>query len=77
MRKLIVWLIVSSLIASLIWLFVNPGWEPIVTSIGIVISLVTILYKANESHLPSKMIQKGGRKSTNIQGRGNINVKIK
>lgn len=66
---------IIALIASLIWLMTNQSLEPLITAIGLIASLITIIYSSNKDST-NRLIQKGGRKSTNYQAGGNINVKI-
>ena len=76
MKKTLIILNTAALIGSLIWLMTDKSWEPLVTSIGLVASLITLLYSSDKSQAVS-MKQKGGEKSTNYQAGETINVNMK
>lgn len=76
MKKTLIILNIAALIGSLIWLMTDKSWEPLVTSIGLVASLITLLYSSDKSQAVS-MKQKGGKKSTNYQAGETINVNMK
>jgi len=73
-KKIIIILNVVSLIASLIWLMVDHSWEPLVTSLGLIISLITLIYNDRQDQSGTKMNQKGGKNSTNYQAAGDIKI---
>ena len=73
MKKTLIILNIAALIAALIWLKVESGWEPLITSIGLVGALIAQIYSNNKSDENVKMTQKGGKKSKNYQAKGDIN----
>lgn len=73
-KSILIILNVAGLIGSLIWLMVNPGWEPVVTSIGLVATLIAQINSGGDEKRNLKMRQKGGKRSTNYQSGGDINV---
>jgi hypothetical protein len=65
---------IASLLGSLVWLFRAPDWEPLVTSIGLIASLIALIYKDSDGPTSPKMKQKGGDNSRNYQSQGNITI---
>ncbi len=76
MKKTLIILNIVALIASLIWLMTDRSLEPLITSIGLIASLITLIYRSDNGSGIS-MKQKGGKKSTNYQAGDTINVKMK
>jgi hypothetical protein len=76
MKKTLIILNIVALIASLIWLMTDRSLEPLISTIGLIASLITLLYNSDKSSGIS-MKQKGGKKSTNYQAGDTINVKMK
>ncbi len=75
-RLALIILNIAGLLGSLIWLLTNPGWEPLVVSIGLIISLITQLYIGRSTNGGKTIMkQKGGKESTNYQSKGDINIK--
>lgn len=75
-KKTLIILNIVALIASLIWLMTDRSLEPLISTIGLIASLITLLYNSDKSSGIS-MKQKGGEKSTNYQAGDTINVKMK
>ncbi|WP_211318040.1 hypothetical protein [Pontibacter mucosus] len=74
MKKILIILNIVALLASLIWLMTNQDWEPLVTSLGLLSSLITLVYSNSEEKGKIKMKQKGGSNSKNYQSVGDINI---
>ncbi|SOE22260.1 hypothetical protein SAMN06298216_2707 [Spirosomataceae bacterium TFI 002] len=72
-KKTLILLNIVALIAALIWLFVSPDWEPLVTSLGLISSLIVLVQKKSENG-NIQMTQKGGKGSVNYQSSGDINI---
>lgn len=73
MKKTLIILNIAGLIGTLIWLMSESGWEPLITSIGLVGTLIAQLAN-NKSGDSVKMSQKGGKNSTNYQAKGDIKI---
>jgi hypothetical protein len=76
MKQTLIILNIAGLLGSLIWLMTSPGWEPLVTSIGLVAALIALLYSGGQGGDKTSMKQKGGKGSTNYQSGQDINIKI-
>jgi hypothetical protein len=63
----------AAIISAVIWLISKPDWEPLVTTIGLLIGLIVQLF-SNNSGGGAKMKQKGGKRSTNYQAGGDITI---
>lgn len=63
---------IAGLLASLLWLYSKPGWDSIVTLIGLIASLITLLFTRRKDRIILK--QKGGKGSTNYQSKGDITI---
>lgn len=74
-NKLLIVLNIAGLLGSLIWLMVAKDWEPLVTSIGLIATLVSLLYSNNQIEKRVKMNQKGGKNSSNYQSGRDINIR--
>jgi hypothetical protein len=73
-KKVLVTLNIASLLGTLVWLMIEHSWEPLVTSIGLIGSLIALIF-SNTSNKPGiEMSQKGGKKSNNYQSGGDINI---
>lgn len=66
---------ILSLIGALIWLMIDQSLEPFVTSIGLVGSLIALVYSNNSNGANINMKQKGGKNSKNYQSGRDINIK--
>jgi len=77
MKKTLIILNIAGLLGALIWLMTSPGWEPLVTTIGLVAALIALLYNGGQRGDKTRMTQKGGKGSTNYQAKGDITVNIK
>jgi hypothetical protein len=77
-RTILIILNTAGLLGSLIWLLTKPEWEPLVTCIGLIGTLIAQVY-AGKSDNGDKTImkQKGGKGSTNYQSKGDININTK
>lgn len=77
-RTILIILNLAGLLGSLIWLLTKPEWEPLVTCIGLIATLVTQLYSGKETNANQTIMkQKGGKGSTNYQSNGDININDK
>lgn len=72
-NKILILLNILALIAAIIWLFFSPDWEPLVTSLGLISSLI-VLVRKNSENGNIQMTQKGGKGSVNYQSSGDINI---
>jgi 1,4-dihydroxy-2-naphthoate octaprenyltransferase len=70
-KKIIIILNIFAFLASLIWLIIEQTWEPLISTIGLIATLISLLYSNDDNK--STMKQKGGKKSTNYQAGGDIN----
>ena len=71
MKRILLILTIICIIGSLIWLAIEPGMEPMISTISFIIGLIALIYADNNS---STMKQKGGRNSTNYQSSRDINI---
>lgn len=71
-NKILIILNILGIIGCLIWLMTEKSWEPLVTTIGLIGSLIALIYSKNSNSISMK--QKGGKKSTNYQSGGDINI---
>jgi 1,4-dihydroxy-2-naphthoate octaprenyltransferase len=74
MKNILIIINIAGFIGALIWLMVDSGWEPLVTSIGLVGALIAQIYNSRNSEGNVKMSQKGGKNSKNFQSKGDINI---
>ncbi|MEW7292124.1 hypothetical protein [Aquimarina sp. 2304DJ70-9] len=74
MKKTLIILNIISLIAALIWLISERTWEPLVTSLGLIGSLITLIYSNSNAGRNIELYQKGGDKSKNYQSARDINI---
>lgn len=74
MKQTLIILNIAGLLGALIWLMTSPGWEPLVTTIGLVAALIALLYSGGQGGDKTRMTQKGGKGSTNYQAKGDITV---
>ncbi len=77
MKKILIILNIASLIGTLIWLMQEKSWEPLVTSLGLIGSLIALIYSNSSSLTRVKMKQKGGKKSKSYQSAGNMTINNK
>ena len=75
-KWVLVLLNVLGIVGALAWLIIERSSEPIVTGIGLIGSLISLIYYNNGGE-SLKMKQKGGSGSTNYQIRGDININRK
>ena len=66
---------ILGIIGSLIWLMTNSSWESIVTTIGLIGSLIALLYSKANNNSRITMKQKSGKNSRNYQSGRDINIK--
>ncbi len=71
-KNILIILNIAGLIGSLIWLMVNPSWEPLITAIGLIGALIAQLKSGNGNIINMK--QKGGKGSTNYQSGRDIHI---
>jgi hypothetical protein len=77
-RKVLIVLNIAGLLGALIWLFTQPEWEPLVTSIGLIATLVAQLFSTKGKNGDNVIMkQKGGKGSKNYQSKGDININTK
>jgi hypothetical protein len=75
--KLIIIIInIATIIASSFWVWTSKSLESIVTTLGLIGTLITLFYKFNDGK-NIKLNQKGGKKSNNYQAAETINIEIK
>jgi hypothetical protein len=74
MKKILIILNIASLIGALIWLMSEKSWEPLVTSLGLIGSLIALIYSNYQTGDNIKMKQKGGKNSKNYQSARDINI---
>lgn len=77
MKKALIILDILCIIGSLIWLMIDKSIEPLISTISFIAGLIALLYSNDSDHGNTIMKQKGGKKSTNYQSSGTINVKMK
>lgn len=69
---------IAALLCTLIWLLLDSGWEPLATTIGLLGTLIRLLYsRKGDDDAIIIMKQKGGKNSNNYQSKGDINIKLK
>lgn len=73
-KKVLIILNILGLVGSLIWVVTDPGWEPVVTIVGLIATLIAQLFNAGDGGNRVKMSQKGGKGSTNYQSKGDITI---
>jgi hypothetical protein len=77
-KTILIILNIAGLLGSLIWLLTKPEWEPLITCIGLITTLIGQLYTGKSDNGEStKMKQKGGKGSTNYQSKGDITINSK
>jgi hypothetical protein len=74
MKIILIILNIAGLLGALIWLMLEPTWEPLVTSIGLVGALIAQISANKTSGDNTIMKQKGGKNSKNYQSKGDINI---
>lgn len=74
MKKTLIILNIAGLLGALIWLMIEKSWEPLVTSLGLIGSLIALIYNNSQTGDNIQMKQKGGKKSKNYQSAGDINI---
>jgi 1,4-dihydroxy-2-naphthoate octaprenyltransferase len=73
-KTVLIILNIAALIGALIWLMIERSWEPLVTALGLVASLIALLYNSDNNQSGTVMKQRGGKGSTNYQSSGDINI---
>ncbi len=77
-KTILIILNIAGLLGSLIWLLTKPEWEPLVTCVGLIATLIAQLYSGNGENVDQTIMkQKGGKGSTNYQSKGDININTK
>jgi|GEM_PF-1347471 len=77
-KKILIVLNIAGLLASLVWLYNQRELEPLITSIGLVATLIAQLYAENNNNSDNvTMKQKGGKGSKNYQSKGDIIINKK
>lgn len=77
MKKTLIILNIASLLGTLIWLMQEKSWEPLVTSLGLIGSLIALIYSNSNAQSKIKMTQKGGKNSKNYQSAGDMTIENK
>lgn len=77
MKKTLIILDICCIIASVIWLMIDPSMEPLISMISFIAGLIGLLYSGESNENKTVLKQKGGKKSTNYQSSGTINVNMK
>ncbi len=60
------------LIIAVTWLILEKSWEPLLTTLGLLATLISLVYSKPESKVYMK--QKGGKRSKNYQSARDINI---
>ena len=77
-RTILIILNIAGLLGSLIWLLTKPEWEPLVTCIGLIATLIAQIYAGKDGNVDRTIMkQKGGKGSTNYQSKGDIKINTK
>lgn len=77
MKKTLIILDIVCIIGSLIWLMIDQSMEPLISTISFIAGLIALLYSNESNGNKTVLKQKGGKKSTNYQSTGTINVNMK
>lgn len=77
MKKVLIILNIAGLLGSLIWLMFEKSWEPLVTCLGLISSLIVLINSTSNSDGNIDMKQKGGKNSKNYQSSGNMTINKK
>lgn len=76
-KTLLVALNSIALLSAFVWLYLKPDWEPFITSIGLIGTLITLIFIKDKSNGgQTTMKQRGGKNSTNIQANGDLNIHL-
>lgn len=65
---------ILGILGALFWLMTNPSWEPTITTIGLIGSLIALINSKNNNDSGITMKQKGGKNSKNYQSGRDINI---
>lgn len=77
-KNVLIILNIAGLLASLVWLYNQRELEPLITTIGLVGTLIVQMFAdRNNNSDNTTMKQKGGKGSTNYQSKGDIKINIK
>jgi len=74
MKKTLLILNIIALIVSIAWLLYEQTFEPLITTIGLIATLISIIFSNKDGEGTTIMKQKGGKQSTNYQAKGDINL---
>lgn len=74
MRKTLLVLNLLALVASIFWLALEKTFEPLISTLGLIATLLTLIFSNNENGDKTIMKQKGGKNSRNYQSKGDINL---
>lgn len=77
MKKTLIILDICCIIGSVTWLMIDPSMEPLISMISFIAGLIGLLYSGESNENKTVLKQKGGKKSTNYQSSGTINVNMK
>lgn len=64
----------AGLAGAIIWLITDLSWEPLVTAIGFVATIVSLIYREAKQPGNSSMHQNGAKKFHNYQAGGDISI---
>ncbi len=67
---------VLALAGSLVWLYFDQTWEPMITALGLLGGLITQIYIGKQKP-DIAMTQRGGKNSKNYQAKGDITINRK
>lgn len=78
LKKVLITINILALIAASLWFISNLDWEPLITILGLITSLIVLLAKdSNKKPQNIKLSQKSGDNSINIQGAHDITISKK
>lgn len=74
-NKILTILNIAGLLGAIYWLYKEQTMEPLVTTIGLIASLIALIYNKTKSESKKVIMkQKGGKGSKNYQSKGDINI---
>lgn len=75
LKSILIILNILALLGSFCWLIHDKSWEPLITCIGLIASLISLICSNDDSNDKNfSMKQKGGKNSKNYQAKGDINL---
>jgi len=73
MKIILISLNILSLLAAIVWLYFDRDFEPLITLIGLICSLLVLIYTTSNEN-KSTFTQRGGKNSKNYQSGNDINI---